>query len=562
MVGLEYFNKFLEDVKNKPQNHNKWVKLAVDRHNNDLISLPKFVFDEKEADRAIKFIILLKHTKGEWSGKHFNIKPFQAFIIGSVFGWRDQYKKRRFRKAYCKVARKNGKTELAGGVGLFGYFMDGEAGAEIYCAATKKSQAKICFDVIKKMHDLLVKDSKAIANLEKSSNTHSIIKQDGSFIKYLGKDSKTEDGLNPHIAIIDEYHAHPDSSILKVLETGMGARRQPLVFIITTAGTNKKSVCNDFETGVCQQVLKGTKRNDRLFCLMFDLDNAEDWKKPSQWIKANPNLGDAPYLDYMEGQYENALTEGATAQREFQTKNMNIWTNTANSWFVDGIWDKCQFPIDENILKGKKCFGGLDLASVRDLTVFTLLFPADNELLVPYVKVWFFLPEETAAHRSLRDSVKYLDWIEEGFIIPTDGDVVDAAYIKKTVLKQAEKYDIESIGFDRWNSSQLVIELGHEGLNMEPFGQGFGSMSAPTKVLDKMVNSATINHGGHPVLAWNADNVVIETDASDNVKPNKKKSTEKIDGIVALVMSIGEWLDFIKKEAKPDAYGKKGIRLL
>lgn len=561
-MGIEFFHAFIKDVRENPKNHCKWVKLAVKRHRSDVVKLTQYYFDETEADRAIKFIMLLKHTNGEWAGKHFNLQPFQAFIVGSIFGWRDQQKKRRFRKAYCKIARKNGKTELAGAIALFGYFMDGEKGAQIYCAATKKSQAKICFDVIKKMHDQLAKDSKAISELVKTSNKHSIVKQDGSVIKYLGKDSNTEDGLNPHIGVIDEYHAHTDSAMLKVLETGMGARRQPLIFIITTAGTNKKCACNDFETGVCQQVLKGTKRNDRLFCIMFDLDNIEDWNDPAQWIKPNPNLGDAPYLDYMEGQFENAKTEGASAMRQFQTKNLNVWTNTAESWFADGVWDACQYPVDLEILKGKKCFGGLDLASVRDLTAYKLFFPADADLPQPVVLSWFFVSLEMAAYRTQKDSVKYLDWIDEKHIIGTEGNVTDYNYIKKIVLQSAEDYDVETIGFDRYNSSQLVIELGHEEMTMEPFGQGFVSMNTPTKALEKMVLSGELNHLGHPVLSWNVDNVVLQEDAAGNIKISKSKSSEKVDGAVALVMAIGEWLDYCKKEEEKDAYANRGIRLL
>ena len=560
-IGIELFNEFITDVKKNPKKHCKWVKLAVKRHASDLKS-KRYSFDKKEADRAIKFISLLKHTKGEWAGKTFNLQPFQAFIIGSIFGWRDENKKRRFRKAYCKISRKNGKTELAGGVALYGFFMDNEAGSEIYCAATKKSQAKIAFDVIKKMCDQLAGDSKAIKELVKESRTHYIIKTDGSHIKYLGKDSDTEDGLNPHIGIIDEYHAHTDSDMLKVLETGMGARRQPLIFIITTAGTNKKSVCNDFESSVCQQVLKGTKSNDRLFCIMFDLDDVEDWDKPEQWVKANPNIGDAPYWDYMHGQFENARTEGATSMRQFQTKNLNIWTNNESSWFADGVWDKCYQKIDLKKLKGKKCFGGLDLASVRDLTAYKLFFPADEDLKKPVVLCWFFVPEEMAEYRSKRDSVKYLDWIDEGHIIATPGNVTDYDYIKKTVMETCEDYDVHAIAYDRFNSSQLVIDLDKEGVPMEPFGQGFVSMNAPTKHLEKMVLSKDLNHLGHPVLAWNADNVVLEIDAAGNMKVSKKKSSEKVDGMVATVMAIGEWLDYMKNMEEQNAYATRGVRTI
>lgn len=562
MIGINLFNQFISDVEKEPFNFCRWVKLAVQRHKNDLKKLMAYHFDEEEADRAIKFFSLLKHTKGEWAGKRFNLKPFQAFIIGSVFGWRDSDKKRRFRKAYCKIARKNGKTELAGGVGLYGYFMDNEAGAEIYCAATKKTQAKICFDVIKKMHDQLKNDSKAIASLVKESNKHSIIKTDGSTIKYLGKDSDTEDGLNPHIGIIDEYHAHPDSDMLKVLETGMGARRQPLIFIITTAGTNKKSVCNDFESGVCQQVLKGQKTNHRLFCIMFDLDDISEWTDETQWVKANPNIGDAPYWDYMRGQYNNALTEGATSLRQFQTKNLNVWTNNEKAWFSEGTLEKCNYPINQEILHGKKCFGGLDLASNRDLTAFALFFPEDESLKVPVLKVWYFVPKEMAEYRSKKDSVKYLDWIDENHIIATPGNVTDYAYIKNKAQELAELYDIESIAFDRFNSSQLVIELGQEEMTMEPMGQGFVSMNAPTKTIEKMVLSGNINLLNNPVLSWNFDNAVVVSDAAGNIKISRNKSTEKVDGAVAGVMAVAEWLDFISEETVEDAYEEHGVRTM
>jgi phage terminase large subunit-like protein len=563
MLGIDFFNKFLSDVQVRPNDFCQWVKLAVKRHIMDLKESKKYHFDEKEADRAIKFVQLLKHTKGEWANKPFNLQPFQAFIIGSVFGWRDENDKRRFRKAYCKIARKNGKTELAGAIGLYGYFMDNEAGAEIYCAATKKQQAKICFDVIKKMHDRLKNDSKSIAKLVKESNKHSIIKADGSVIKYLGKDSDTEDGLNPHMGIIDEYHAHPDSDMLKVLETGMGARRQPLIFIITTAGTNKKSVCNDFERSVCQQVLKGQKKNERLFCIMFDLDDYEtEWHDKNKWIKANPNIGDAPYWDYMLGQYNNAITEGASSLRQFQTKNLNVWTTNEASWFSAGVWEGCQSPFDINLLKREVCYGGLDLASVRDLTSYKLFFPPNKYSDKPIVLSWFFVPRDMAEERSRKDSVKYIDWIEEGYIIGTPGNVTDYDFLQKIVIETNQEYDVKSVGYDRYNSSQLVINLLQEGINMQPFGQGYVSMSPACKALEKMILGGDINHLGNPVLAWNIDNVVTDEDAAGNIKINKAKSTEKVDGAVALAMAIGQFLDDCKNPKVAPAYAQRGLRYL
>ncbi len=562
MIGIEFFNTFLKEVQEQPHNFSKWVKLAVKRHEDDLKKDWKYHFDEKEADKAIRFFQILRHTKNEWAGKHFNLKPFQGFIIGSIFGWKDKDGYRRYRKAYAKVSRKNGKTELAGGIGLYGFLMDGENTPEIYTAATKKKQAKIAFDVMKTMLDSLMKDSKHIAKLIKESNKHSVIKADGGFINYLGKDSDTEDGSNPHFGIIDEYHAHPDSDILKVIETGMGSRRQPLVFIITTAGMNKKSVCNDFERDVCQQVLKGTKKNEQLFCIMFDLDNPEDWTDKSQWIKANPNIGDSPLWGYMDGQYTNAITEGASALRQFQTKNLNVWTTNEKAWFTEGVLEKCNYPIDLHILEGKKCFGGLDLASVRDLTAFVLFFPADEDLKYPVVLSFFFVPKDMAEVRSKKDSVKYLDWIDEGYIIGTPGNVTDYAYIRNTILEAAEKYDIEAIAYDRYNSSQTIIELQQEEINMEPMGQGFVSMNAPTKEIEKMVLKSEINHLDNPVLLWNFDNVVIVNDAAGNMKIAKDKSTEKVDGAVAEAMAVAEWLDYLTNEDNSNAYADHGIRTL
>jgi phage terminase large subunit-like protein len=518
----------------------EYVRQAVNRHVSDLETLTDYYFDAEAGERVLNIVKVFRHTKGEYAGKPFNLQPFQAFLIYVLFGWkRKDTGKRRFTKAYVEIARKNGKTELAAVIALYMLMFDGEQGAEVYTAATKRDQAKICFDACKVMGRYAQKDSKRV-NKALNIYKHNIhIDSTNSKLEPLGADSDTLDGLSPSCAIVDEYHAHKDDTVLKVLETGMGGRTQPLLFVITTAGFNINGPCYQYRK-VCEDILAGRVDDPSTFALIYSLDEGDDWNDSDNWQKANPNIGETPSLEWMEAAHRRAQNEGATAEIQFKTKNLNYWTTVSETWIPDDVWMSCAGEVNPVALHGRTCFGGLDLASTRDICALSLYFPSDHPDDPGQVLMWYWIPQDNADARSRRDRVPYLDWIREGYIEATDGNVTNYEYIKARIIDLMELYNIQTIGYDRHNASQLVIDLTEQGVKMGPFGQGYISMNAPTKELEKLAFEGKINHGGCPVLRWMASNVQIKTDPAGNIKIDRGKSREKVDGMIALVMALGE----------------------
>ena len=534
--------EFVDSVGANPLRYNEAVRLCVERHIKDLQSTENYYFDEAEAERAIRFVCLLRHTKGAWAKKKFALQPFQAFTLWVLFGWRrNDNGARRFRKSYIEIPRKNGKTEFAAAVAIYLAFFDKEEGAEVFTAATKRDQAKICFDACQTMIRHLQHDSARAKETIKAFRNTIFSEQTRSKIEPLSADYDTLDGLNPHCAIIDEYHAHKTDGLLKVIETGMGSRLQPLLFIITTAGFNKESPCFNLRR-VCLDILKGSKTDETVFALIFGIEEGDEWDNEATWEKANPNLGITPYIEYMQSQCTKARNEGRTAEIEFRTKNLNEWTTVASTWISDLVWENAGGAFDATELRGRLCFGGLDLATTRDLSALCLLFPPENEDEKIKVLLWFWCPEENAKTREKSDGVPYSQWAADGYLHLTEGNVTDYNFIKSKIRQLNEEYTLHSIAYDRYNASQLVIDLQDEGARMSPFSQRIGTMSAPTKELERMVADGSLTHGGNPVLAWMNRNVAIKTDADGNIKIDKDKSQEKVDGMVALAMSIGEYM--------------------
>jgi phage terminase large subunit-like protein len=421
---------------------------------------------------------------------------------------------------------------------------DGEYGAEVYSVANKLEQASICFDAGCIMMKALQKDieDESISGIEifNSQNHRKIVnRENNSFFRPIPTEAKTQDGYNVHGGIIDEYHEATDDSSLRILETGTVARTQPMIFIITTAGFNRNGPCYQLRKVMCD-ILQGKKKDDSLFGLIFSLDEGDDWEDEKNWVKANPSIGITPTWEAMRSQYTKAKNEGETARINFLTKNLNIWTTVSQVWLKDEDWMRNAGPIPD--LRGRPCYAGLDLASVRDITALVLFFPAtsadEQHVILPY----FWVPEDGADQRSREDGVPYLQWIADGVIEATPGNVTDYAWVKSRILDLCELYQPRSIAYDRFNASQLVIELQDEGIKMEPFGQGFVSMSAPTRQIEKMVLSCELNHGGNEVMRWMCGNVTLKMDPAGNVKMDKGRSQEKIDGMVALAMAIGEWM--------------------
>lgn len=541
------FNTFISSVERGELPANRWVKAAVKRHKSDLKASKTglFYFDEAEVARVLQLFGMFRHTKGQYAKAKFQVLPWQAFLIGSLYGWKKKSDgTRRFSRAYVEVARKNGKTEVAAAIGLIEAFFNGEYGAEVYSAANKLDQASICWKSATVMGKFIqgdIPELKGFFEIHESFNNRRIFsRENNSFFAPVASDSKTLDGLNPQCAIIDEYHEASDDSILRVMETGMGSRTQPMIFIITTAGFNRLGPCFQLRK-VVTDVLEGKKKDDSFFGLIFTLDEEDDWEDPAVWQKANPSLGLTPTHDFMQREYIKAKNEGETARINFLTKNLNIWTTTSKTWIKDEDWIANYELIDLESLNGRACYGGLDLASTRDICAFVLFFPGEGDEK-HVILCWFWIPEDGATERSTRDGVPYLQWIADGLIEATPGNVTDYSYIKAAIIEIAQVYDIQVVGYDRFNASQLVIELQDEGMKMDGFGQGFVSMNAPTKQIEKMAMNKEMNHMGNEVLRWMCGNVTTKMDPAGNIKMDKGKSQEKIDGMVALAMAIGEWM--------------------
>jgi len=542
--------KFIEDVVSGKLLLGNYARLAVERHLNDLKNKDwEYTYSEAHANRAFNFISALRHTKGEFAGQRFNIQPFQEFFIKVLFGWQRKDGGRRFRKAYLEIARKNGKTELAAAIAVYCFLCDNETGAEVYTAATTRDQARIAFDTAKVMLKSLKADSRTFNKLVNVLKYNCNVPSTNSKFEAVASEADTLDGLNPHYAGIDEYHSHKNSDVEQVMETGMGSRFQPLLLITTTAGFNRESPCYMFRK-VMVDILENRKVDNSVFPLLFCLDEGDDWQDKKNWTKSNPNLGITPYISYMDDQYQKALNEGAAKQIQFMTKNLNVWTTTSSVWISNSYIESTRLKVDDDILYNKKCFAGLDLASTRDIAALVLCFPVQQGLDKPHIKSYFFCPEDNVRERSLSDGVPYVQWAQDGNIIMTDGNVTDYDFIKAKVIELTTKYKIECIAFDRWNASQLVIQLTNDGANMKPFGQGFISMSAPTKEIEKMFLSNEITHDGNPVMEWMMTNVMLRFDPAGNIKIDKAKSTEKVDGPVAMVMAYAQ----IMVEDRPTIY--------
>ena len=525
---------YIDKVKTDLKSHGKLERLAVERFEKDL-ERTDLTFDVDKAERVIRFCELLTHTKGPLANTRIKLEPWQKFIIYNVYGFMRPDGFRRYRYFYCEVARKNGKSTFLAALGLYHLLADGEGGAEVYTAAVKRDQARIVFDMAQGM----IRNSSRLSALVDSNKMNVSVLKTMSKLEPLPADARTLDGLNPSLAIVDEYHSHKTSELYNVLKSASGARMQPVQACITTAGFNKLLPCYELR-GTVIKLLEGTIEDDSQFGIIFTIDDDDDWNDPNVWIKANPNMNVSVRQDYLEQEYNQAKNNSSEVVN-FQTKNLNVWTDASEVWIPSKIWNANEKPFTDDDLEGQIAYGGLDLASIRDITAFTLVFPQDDGSFL--IRAWYFIPTDSVIDRSRRDGVPYRTWSDEGHIVTTEGNVVDYDAVAQVIFEAMEKYDIKSIGYDRWNSSQLVVNLLDEGVPMTPFGQGFGSMSAPSKELEKLCFENKLHHNGDPVLRWAVSNVEIERNPAGDIKPSKKRSSEKIDPVVSLVMAIGEHLN-------------------
>ena len=492
-------------------------------------------YDKDAADYAVNFIECLSHTKGKWSGKPFELIDWQEQIIRDIFGTLKPNGYRQFNTAYIEIPKKMGKSELAAAVALLLCCGDGEERAEVYGCAADRQQASIVFEVAADMVRMSPALSKRVKIL--SATKRIVFQPTNSFYQVLSAEAYSKHGFNIHGVVFDELHTQPNRKLFDVMTKGSGdARTQPLYFLITTAGSDTKSIC--YETHQkAKDILEGRKVDPTFYPVIYGADESDDWTDPKVWKKANPSLGITVGIDKVKAACESAKQNPAE-ENTFRQLRLNQWVKQAVRWMPMDKWDKCAFAVNEEDLLGRVCYGDLDLSSSIDITAFVLVFPPEDEDDKYVVLPYFWLPEETLNLRVNRDHVPYDVWEKQGYLKTTEGNVVHYGFIEKFIESLGEKYNIREIAFDRWGAVQMVQNLEGMGFTVVPFGQGFKDMSPPTKELMKLTLEEKVAHGGHPVLRWMMDNIFIRTDPAGNIKPDKEKSTEKIDGAVATIMAL------------------------
>ena len=492
-------------------------------------------YDKDAADYAVMFIESLCHTKGTWAGKSFELIDWQEQIIRDLFGVLKPNGYRQFNTAYVEIPKKQGKSELAAAVALLLLCGDGEERAEVYGCAADRNQAKIVFDVAVDMVRFCPALSKRVKILE-SQKKITYLPTNSSY-QVLSADVANKHGFNTHGVIFDELHTQPNRKLFDVMLQGSGdARMQPLYFLITTAGNDTNSICYEVHQKAID-IAEGRKVDPTFYSVIYGAAEDEDWTDPKVWKKANPSLGITVGIDKVKAACESAQ-QNPGEENSFRQLRLNQWVKQSVRWMPMDKWDACAFPVSEDDLEGRICYGGLDLSSTTDITAFVLVFPPLDEEDKYYILPYFWIPEETLDLRVRRDHVPYDLWERQGTLMTTEGNVVHYGYIEKFIERLGEKFNIREIAFDRWGAVQMVQNLEGMGFTVVPFGQGFKDMSPPTKELMKLVLEEKIAHGGHPVLRWMMDNIYIRTDPAGNIKADKEKSTEKIDGAIATIMGL------------------------
>lgn len=490
----------------------------------------RYYFDEKSVDKVIRLFSHLKHSTGRHSGRRFILEPWQEWIIASIYGF---YRKvddlRLTNTVYIEVARKNGKTALAAGIGLNALFNDNEDGAEVYFAANSRDQVKISAwplcSSFSKSFDPKGKYLQVFRDTIKFDRTL-------SWMKVLAADSTKLDGPNPSTFILDEYHAAKTNSLKGVLESGQGMRENPLEIIITTAGFDKLGPCYELRTTACD-ILKGNKEDDSFFIAIYSLDQDDDWTDPATWVKANPNLDITVKRNYLQKEIRKAMNTPSDAVN-VKTKNLNVWCDSAVTWIPDEIVSSCISKVDPKEMADCDCFAGIDLSAVSDLAAVSFLYIGEDK---NYVKVLYYLPED--ALNTKEQKALYGEWHRHGYLTLTPGNVVDYDYILNDIMQEDKRCYISRIGYDAWNSTQFVINATDQGLPMEPVSQSIGSFNRPTKELERMMLSHRIVIDDNPITRYCFKNVTMKIDHNGNTKPSKESNKNKIDGVIAIIEAVG-----------------------
>lgn len=521
----------------------------------------EYYYDTDAGNYAANFFpLVLKHVKGEWAGRPLVLESWQSDgFIKPLFGWKrtehDGVKRpetdvRRYRMAYLEIGRKNSKSTLAAGLGLYLLLCDGEPGCEVYGAAADREQARIVFGIAKGMieqdADLSVR-CKCYKNLIEVPRT-------GAIYRVLSSDVGSKHGFNAHGVIFDEVHAQPNAELWDVLTSSGGARRQPLTIALTTAGVDRHSLCYKLHEQALR-ILQGQSENMSFLPVVYAAGDDDDWTSEETWKKANPNLGVSVSLDFLREECKLAQ-EMPSRENTFRRLYLNQWVQQETRWVSIDKWDKCIGSLSLEELKGRECFAGIDLSTTTDITAVVLCFPFPNEEIK--VLPFFWIPQANIAEKVRRDRVPYDEWVKQGAVFATPGNVVDYSAIRAHINQISTIYNIREIAIDRWNATSLVAWLEEDDFEVVMMGQGFASLTAPTKMLEGLILSQKLHHGGNEVLRWMMGNVAVETDAAGNIKPSKKASRERIDGIAAMVNGLSRLM--VRQEEKRSVYFDRGLR--
>ena len=516
----------------------RWVRLACQRYLDDLVHGRErgLRFDPREAQDAITYCEQLEHVVDPFAGQKIHLEPWEQFILWNLYGWIRKDGTRRFRVGYISVARKNGKTTLLASLGNYHTHGEGEVGARVYAAATKRDQARELFDISAQQ----IRRSVELREVMRPYRGRIVVESTNSYYTTFGRDSETEDGRNPSMAMIDEYHAHPDSGMFDVVKSGMASRAQPLLLVITTAGFDKACACYVEQHDRAEPILEGTIEDDSYFAIIFTLDDPDkEWTQQRAWEKANPNLGVSVSVDFLREQVREA-SQSPAKRNAVLTKNFNVWTEAQTRWILAERWARNGAAVDEAALHGRPCFGAFDLASTIDITAWVLEFPPVGSETLYQVLYRFFMPEDRVRERTQKDRVPYDVWVREGFISATPGDVIDYAFVRRRIIQDARTFRIQEVGFDPYNATDTVTQLQDLGLQMIQIPQTYAILSPASKKWETDVLAARFATGANPVMAWMVSCTEVKANADDGfkpVKPDRRTSAKRIDGVIASIMA-------------------------
>lgn len=500
------------------------------------------MIDNNKAQVRIKFIErVCTHVKGDLAGKPFILEDWQKEFITTLYGTLNDDGTRQYRTAYVQIPRKNGKSNLSAALALAELFVGGEKGAEIYCCASSRDQAKIVFDVCKQM----IKNSSVLTRSCQVYQNSIVLKDSNSFLKAVAAEAGTLHGANASMVVYDELHTAKNREMWDVMATSMGARKQPLMMTITTAGMfDPNSICYELYS-YGKKIRDNVIEDDTFLPLIYEAEPDDDIQDEETWRKANPNYEISITKQYFEKMAKEAKLL-PSSEIAFRQLHLNQWVSSLSGWMTDDEWMKSSGEVDIEQLRGRVCYAGLDLAQVEDVCAFVLVFPFDDGVLK--VLPFFFVSESAVERRRNQTGGSYDNFVSRGELIVTDGNSTDYEVIKNKIFECAEVFDLKSIAYDRWNSNALINQLSDQGIETDPFGQGFISMTAPIKNAEVMIKKKKLHHGGNAMLRWMVSNVVAKRDDAENIKFSKSKAGDKIDGVVALIMAIGEKMSVEKSD--------------